>query len=79
MAVDRQSLIDSAFSGTRPLAQRILPPALVGTDTDFTGIKYDPVGARKLLDDLSVEPVVTDFAFNAGLGHDGWVPIWCIR
>lgn len=73
MAVDRQSLIDSAFSGTRPLAQRILPPALVGADADFTGVKYDPVGARKLLDDLGVEPVVTDFAFNAGLGHDGWV------
>ncbi|MFN8138084.1 MAG: ABC transporter substrate-binding protein, partial [Propionicimonas sp.] len=73
MAVDRQALIDSAFSGTRPLAQRILPPALVGDDADLTGVSYDPVAARALIDSLGVEPVVTDFAFNAGLGHDGWV------
>ena len=45
----------------------------MGDDADLTGVSYDPVAARALIDSLGVEPVVTDFAFNAGLGHDGWV------
>ncbi|MGW7576316.1 ABC transporter substrate-binding protein [Streptomyces sp. NPDC054765] len=74
MAVDRQAVIDSAFSGTRPIAQRILPPALRGDDdADLTGVRYDPVFARALLDEHGIAPVTTDFTYNAGLGHDSWV------
>lgn len=75
MAVDRQAVIDSAFSGTRPLAQRILPPALRGPGAadDLIDVQFDPATARKILAERGIAPVVTDFAFNAGLGHDGWV------
>ncbi|MFH9402225.1 ABC transporter substrate-binding protein [Streptomyces sp. NPDC017638] len=74
MAVDRQAIIDSAFSGTRPIARRVLPPALRGDDdADLTAIRYDPAAARALLDAHGIEPVTTDFTYNAGLGHDGWV------
>jgi oligopeptide transport system substrate-binding protein len=74
LAIDRPAIIDSAFSGTRPLAQRILPPMLRDDDADdLTGIRYDPAAARALLAECGVEPVVADFVYNAGLGHDGWV------
>ncbi|GAA2356787.1 peptide ABC transporter substrate-binding protein [Catellatospora methionotrophica] len=74
MAIDRQSVIDTAFSGTRPLAQRILPPALTGDDrSDLTGVRYDPAAARDLLAREGVEPVTMEFRYNAGLGHDAWV------
>ncbi len=74
MAVDRQAIIDTAFSGTRPLARRILPPALAGQDdADLTDVRYDPEAARALLADRGVGPVTTEFAYNAGLGHDQWV------
>lgn len=74
MAIDRQAVIDTAFSGTRPIAQRILPPSLRGDDdADLTGVRYDPVAARALLDEHGIAPVRTEFAYNAGLGHDSWV------
>ncbi|MEW1690532.1 ABC transporter substrate-binding protein [Streptomyces sp. NPDC091265] len=74
MAIDRQAVIDSAFSGTRPIAQRILPPALRGDDdADLTGVHYDPAAARALLAEHGIAPVTTEFAYNAGLGHDSWV------
>ncbi|GAA2229381.1 MULTISPECIES: ABC transporter substrate-binding protein [Kitasatospora] len=74
MAIDRQGVIDSAFSGTRPLAQRILPPMLrTDDDADLTGVRYDPEGARALLAEHGIAPVTTYFTYNAGLGHDGWV------
>lgn len=74
MAIDRQAVIDSAFSGTRPIAQRILPPALRGgDDADLTGVRHDPAAARALLDEHGIAPVTTEFTYNAGLGHDSWV------
>lgn len=74
LAVDRQGVIDAEFSGTRPLAQRIVPPMLTGAgQADLTGVRYDPAAARALLEARGVSPVTTAFAYNAGLGHDRWV------
>ena len=73
LAVDRQAVIDDAFSGTRPLAQRIVPPTLAGDQADLTAVRYDPAAARALLEARGVGPVTTAFAYNAGLGHDRWV------
>lgn len=75
MSVDRQHIIDTEFHGTRPIANRILPPTLTGPDArDLVGIEYDPAAARKLLAERGVaDGLRLDFAFNAGLGHDRWV------
>jgi oligopeptide transport system substrate-binding protein len=76
MSVDRERIIKEAFAGTRPLANRILPPTLAGADAaeDLLGVPYDPVGARAL---LAARNVPTDLRlplrYNAGLGHDKWL------
>lgn len=76
MSIDRQSIIDSAFHGTRPIANRILPPVIAGPDgpDDLLNLPYDPVSARQLLVARGVPTdLELEFRFNAGLGHDGWV------
>lgn len=76
MCIDRQAIIDEAFHGTRPIAQRIIPPGIGGASADLnlTSIRYDPRAARELLKEHGLtEPVHTGFRYNAGLGHDGWV------
>jgi oligopeptide transport system substrate-binding protein len=76
LCIDRRAIIDSAFSGTRPVANRILPPGIGPQDgeDDLTGVTYDPEQARKLLAEAGVTTTVRlDFRFNAGLGHDAWV------
>jgi ABC-type oligopeptide transport system substrate-binding subunit len=76
-AIDRPRLIEDAFSGTRPLANRILPPALAGeacAGLDLVQVSYDPERARRELAGLGVLPLNdTELRFNAGLGHDQWV------
>lgn len=75
MCIDRKVIIETAFHGTRQVANRILPPMvdLDGAD-DLIAVPYDPAGARAL---LAAAGVRTDrvlcFRYNAGLGHDGWV------
>ncbi|WP_246658158.1 ABC transporter substrate-binding protein [Mycobacteroides chelonae] len=75
LAIDRRSILDDVFLGTRPIAQRIIPPILSDDDdADLTGVKHDPAEARRLLKEAGVtHSVTTSFRYNAGLGHDGWV------
>lgn len=73
LAIDRQKIIDESFLGLRPLAHRVLPPPLGSMDEDLLSIQYDPDAARDLISKAGIGPVKTTFAYNAGLGHDGWV------
>lgn len=74
MSIDRQLIIDKIFFGTRPIAQRIVPPILAEDDADLTFVRHDPVEARRLLREAGVtRPITTSFRYNAGLGHDEWV------
>ncbi|MBQ7557520.1 MAG: ABC transporter substrate-binding protein [Lachnospiraceae bacterium] len=52
MAVDRQSILDSIYSGDGKLEDGIFPSGCLSYSTDNQGwLKYDPEGAKKLLSD----------------------------
>ena len=52
MAIDRQSILDTVYSGDGNLCDGIYPKGLIGYSEDFQGwLKYDPDAAKKLLED----------------------------
>ena len=52
MAIDRQSILDTVYSGEGNLCDGIYPKGLIGYSEDNQGwLKYDPDGAKKLLED----------------------------
>lgn len=52
MAIDRQSILDTVYSGEGNLCDGIYPKGLIGYTEDNQGwLKYDPDGAKKLLTD----------------------------
>lgn len=63
MSIDRQRIIDEVFHGTRPIADRILPPAIArGNGGDnLINIDYSPERARQLLTEAGVG---TDLEFD---------------
>lgn len=76
MSVDRKRIIEEVFHGTRPIANRVLPPAADRGDgtADMLGLTYSPADARELLAVAGVpNDLELDFCFNAGLGHESWV------
>lgn len=77
MCIDRRRIINDNFYGTRPLANRLLPPTLVGRDAaqhDFVKVAHKPQDARRMLVERGIkESLDLEFRYNAGLGHDEWV------
>ncbi|WP_035803392.1 ABC transporter substrate-binding protein [Kitasatospora mediocidica] len=83
MCVDRETIGKRHFAGTRPVADRIVPPmtgpAALPPGTAIAHrpslhITYDPDGARKLLTERGITPPgAVRVLFNAGQGHEGWV------
>lgn len=77
MCIDRRRIIDESFAGTRPLANRILPPTIVGAEAaadDFARVEHDPERARRMVAERGLDgSLALDFRYNAGLGHDEWV------
>jgi oligopeptide transport system substrate-binding protein len=75
MAIDRQSITDAIFEGTRVPAMSVIAPVVDGSRED--ACKYcevDVEAANALLDEAGFDksqPV--DLWFNAGAGHDAWV------
>ena len=79
MAVDRQSLIDNVTKGNQEPAQWFARPGLAGAPTmkdhPDLGIKYDPAGAKALLDEYLKEKNTTadkldiTLMFNTSSGH----------
>jgi oligopeptide transport system substrate-binding protein len=78
-AIDRQSLIDNVLKGGQEPAQWFSRPGLAGAPTIATypdlGVKYDPVGAKALLDAYLAEKGTTadkldlTLMFNTSSGH----------
>ena len=54
MAIDRQAIIRTLLGGLAEPATGLLPPAHWAYESDVTRYGYDPVRARKLLDDAGV-------------------------
>lgn len=77
MAVDRQSLCDTIFNGTRTPAASIVAPQIPGARRDACPhCKYDPQKAKELLDSTDFDtskPV--ELWFNSGSDHDKWLRI----
>jgi ABC-type oligopeptide transport system substrate-binding subunit len=79
MAVDRQGLIDNVTKGGQQPAQWFSRPGLAGSPTidkyPDLGVKYDPVGAKALLDAYLAEKGTTadkldlTLMFNTSSGH----------
>lgn len=56
MAIDRQSILDSIFSGHGTLVDGIYPAGSIGFSDENQGwLKYDPEGAKKLLKEAGYE------------------------
>ncbi|WP_280726117.1 ABC transporter substrate-binding protein [Kitasatospora sp. MAA4] len=83
MCVDRESIGKRHFAGTRPVADRIVPP-LTGPGALPPGaaiahrpslnLAYDPDRARQLLAERGIAPPGgVRVLFNAGQGHEGWI------
>ncbi|MFE9427442.1 ABC transporter substrate-binding protein [Kitasatospora sp. NPDC006697] len=74
MCVDREAIGARHFAGTRPVADRVVPPVV---DPGGPGLRlaHDPRGARRLLAEHGVgaPPRGTALLFNGGQGHEGWV------
>lgn len=84
MCVDREAIGRRHFGGTRPVANRVVPPLLDPARGGGTGpdparpalaLAHDPRGARRLLARHGVTPPPggVTVLFNAGQGHEGWV------
>jgi oligopeptide transport system substrate-binding protein len=78
-AIDRQSLIDNVTKGGQEPAQWFARPGLAAAPTmaDYPdlGVKYDPVDAKKLIDEYLAEKGITaadvdiTLMFNTSSGH----------
>lgn len=73
MAIDRQSIIDVIFDGSRTPARSVIPPTLPAHRDDACEYcEYDPEAAAELyeqtdgVDDLQLY-------FNSGAGHEEWM------
>jgi ABC-type transport system substrate-binding protein len=75
MAIDRKSITEAIFNGTRKPAYSAISPVVDGHREDACKFcEYKPDEAKKLLDEAGFDtskPV--DLWFNAGAGHDEWV------
>lgn len=79
MAIDRQSLIDNVLKGEQEPAQWFARPGLAGAPTidkyPDLGVKYDPEGAKAILDEYLTEKGTTadkldlTLMFNTSSGH----------
>jgi ABC-type transport system substrate-binding protein len=50
-AIDKERLIQEAYAGMAVPASGPIPPGLMGYDTDYRGLEYDPDRARRLMAD----------------------------
>jgi oligopeptide transport system substrate-binding protein len=75
MAVDRQSITDAIFSGTRTPAYDVIPPTIDGHRPDACEFcVFDVARAQQLLAESGFDtsqPI--ELWFNSGAGHDQWV------
>ncbi|QPK94315.1 ABC transporter substrate-binding protein [Actinomyces sp. zg-332] len=79
MAIDRQTIIDKIFKGTRKAAVDFTSPAVAGYDGKVPGnevLKYNPEEAKKAWEKANaIKPWSGSFelAYNADSSHRDWV------
>lgn len=55
MAIDREAIVDAVYQGMGQAAKSVLPSTMWGYNADIKGYSYDPVAAKKLLDEAGVK------------------------
>jgi len=82
-AIDRETITEKIFDGTRTPAVDFTSPTISGFSKDITGsdvLKYDPDEAKKLWAEAdAISPWSGSFqiAYNTDGGHKGWVDAVC--
>ncbi len=73
LAIDRDTITEAIFAGTRAPAKGFAPPLAPGATTGCENTEYDPEAAKALFDAAGGIPgnSVT-FYFNSGGGHEEW-------
>jgi len=83
MAIDRETITDKIFQGTRTPASDFTSPTIDGYSDSLTGadvLEYNPDEAKKLwaeADKISPWSGSFTIAYNADGGHQGWVDAVC--
>ena len=73
MAIDRDTITDAVFAGTREPAHGFAPPLAPGAIGGCQFTDYDPDAAKTLFDAAGGIPGNTvTFYFNSGGGHEVW-------
>ncbi|MBC7560067.1 MAG: ABC transporter substrate-binding protein [Dermatophilaceae bacterium] len=79
MAIDRKTITDKIFQGTRTPATDFSSPVVQGWSKDICGefCTYDPAKAKALLAEAGGFPGKLEIAYNADGGHKAWVDATC--
>lgn len=79
MAIDRESIIDAIFAGTREPATGWVPPGVEGYRDDVCGsyCVYDPEAARELFAEAGGYDGTLTISYNADGDNQAWVEAVC--
>ncbi|AYY14322.1 ABC transporter substrate-binding protein [Actinobacteria bacterium YIM 96077] len=79
MAIDRESIIDAIFHGSRDPATGWVPPGVEGYRPDVCGeyCEYDPDAARDLFDEAGGYDGALTISYNADGDNRAWVEATC--
>jgi len=84
MAIDRETITEQLYSGSRTPAHDFTSPVIDGYSEDIPGseiLDYDPEGAKELWDEAeSMDPIgdyTLQIASNADSDHQDWIDAVC--
>lgn len=79
LAVDREAIVDSIFSGTREPATGWVAPVVEGFEPGACDgyCEYDPDRAKQLLDEAGGYSGTLTISYNGDADHKGWVDATC--
>jgi len=80
MAIDRETIINNVFNGTREPATGWVSPVVNGYKSGVCGefCNFDPTKAKEYLDKAGGFDGKLTLAYNADGGHKGWVDATCV-
>ena len=71
LAINRQSICDTLFEGTRIPADNVIPKVLdLGQNNAWADCKYDKDAAKKLIDENNLAGTEVVLSYNSGGGHE---------
>lgn len=79
MAIDRDTIVEQIFSGTREPATGWVSPVVAGYEAGACGeyCEFNPDRAQELLDEAGGYTGTLTLSYNADADHQGWVDAVC--